>query len=301
MGSRAPTGKIRLQKFLSDSGVASRRHAEELIRKGRVLVNDDVVDELPAFVDPHTDRVVCNGAVVKPQPHEYFICHKPPSVVCTNRDSQGRVRAVDLLPPMKARLVPVGRLDVDSSGLLLMTNDGDLVERMTHPRFGVPKIYRVEVRGRVADELPNQLREGVFLAEGKARADDADIVHRGRQRSVLNITLREGRNRQIRRMLAKLGYKVKTLKRVQVGRLSLKRLPLGAVRRLTPAEMRTLREDIAAAETHAAEAGRKRSPGKKTRKKSGAKRGKKTRQTTGSSHAKHQPDEPDTPGRRLIT
>lgn len=245
--SGAPAGKVRLQKFLSDAGVASRRHAEELIREGRVLVNNRLIDTLPAFVDPAQDKVIANGVPVRPQRREYFLVHKPKGVVCTNRDPGGRPRAIDLLPALGVRLFPVGRLDADSTGLLMMTNDGELAEQISHPRHGVPKTYRAEVRGKVPGDLPAQLKKGVYLSDGKARVTEVEVVHASRQRSVLMITLREGRNRQVRRMLARLKFPVRTLKRVQIGPLSLRGLPVGAARRLTPKELATLRKELAAA------------------------------------------------------
>ncbi len=238
---------MRLHKFLSEAGVASRRHAEEMIEAGRVLINDRIVNELPAFVDPARDRVVVDGSRVRLSAPEYFLVHKPKGVVCTNRDPSGRPRAIDLLPPLKARLFVVGRLDADSTGLLLMTNDGALAEQITHPRLGIPKVYRVEVRGHVPDDIVARLKKGVHLAEGKATASEVEITHRSRQSSVLMITLREGRNRQVRRMLARLGHRVKTLKRVQIGPLSLKKLPVGACRRLTAGELAALRKTLARA------------------------------------------------------
>jgi 23S rRNA pseudouridine2605 synthase len=253
---------VRLQKLLSDAGVASRRRAEELIEAGRVLVNDAIVDRLPAFVDPKADRVVVDGTPVRVQRLEYFILHKPKGVVCTNRDPAGRLRAIDLLPPTKARLNIVGRLDVDSTGLLLLTNDGELAEQIAHPRLGMPKVYRVEVRGQVPISIPATLKKGVHLAEGKARASEVEIVHRSRQSSVLRITLREGRNRQVRRMLAKLNHTAKTLKRVQIGPLSIKGLPVGACRRLTVGELAKLRRAVRSAEMEQARSkgGRRRAP-----------------------------------------
>lgn len=236
--------RVRLQRFLSDAGVASRRRAEELILEGRVLVNDRVVDTLPAFVDPEHDRVVVDGAVVRPEPLEYYILHKPPGVVCTDRDPGGRTRAIDLLPRRRARLFIVGRLDADSSGLLLLTNDGELAQRIAHPRFGVPKVYRAEVRGRVPEDLPQRMLRGVWLSEGKARASQVRVVHRGRERSTLEITLREGRNRQVRRMLARLGYPVRRLKRVAIGPLRLRGLAPGAWRPLTSEEVSALRRAV---------------------------------------------------------
>ncbi len=239
--------RMRLQKFLSEAGVASRRRAEEMIEAGRVLINDQIVNELPAFVDPARDRVVVDGSRVRLGAAEYFLVHKPKGVVCTNRDPAGRLRAIDLLPPIKARLFVVGRLDADSTGLLLMTNDGELAEQITHPRLGIPKVYRVEVRGQVPDDIVPLLKKGVHLAEGRATASEVEIIHRSRQSSVLMITLREGRNRQVRRMLARLGHRVKTLKRVQIGPLSLKKLPVGACRRLTSGELTALRRMLARA------------------------------------------------------
>lgn len=244
----AGSGPVRLPKFLSDTGVASRRRAEELILEGRVLVNDQIVDTLPAFVEPQRDRVIVDGVLVRVQRLDYFILHKPKNVVCTNRDPAGRLRAVDLLPDLPARLLPVGRLDAETSGLLLMTNDGELAQRITHPRYGVPKTYRAEVGGHAAPDLPRRMRDGVYLAEGKARASEVEVVHTSHERSVLMITLREGRNRQVRRMLARLGHPVRKLKRVQIGPLSLRGLPEGATRRLTPQEIAALRAAAEAAE-----------------------------------------------------
>jgi 23S rRNA pseudouridine2605 synthase len=246
---KATSRQVRLQRFLSDAGVASRRRAEELIEAGRVLVNDAIVDRLPAFVDPARDRVVVDGMPARIKPLEYFLMHKPKGVVCTNRDPGGRLRAVDLLPPTKVHLNVVGRLDADSTGLLLLTNDGELAEQISHPRLGVPKVYRVEVRGQVPSDIVARMKKGVHLAEGKVTASEVEIVHRSRQSSVLKITLCEGRNRQVRRMLARLGHTVKTLKRVQIGPLHVKGLPVGACRRLTARELAELRRTIWAAKS----------------------------------------------------
>lgn len=251
--STKPTDQIRLQKYLSEAGIASRRQAEQMIEAGRVLVNDDVVDQLPAFVNPREDRVIVDGTPVRKDEPEYFLVHKPRGVVCTNRDPAGRPRAIDLLPPIEARLYVVGRLDADSSGLLLMTNDGELAEQVTHPRLGIPKVYRVEVRGQVPADIVGLLKKGVHLAEGKVSASDVEIVRRTRESSILKITLREGRNRQIRRMLARFDHPVTTLKRVQIGPLSLRELPMGACRRLTGRELNDLRKAVRAAQARTPE------------------------------------------------
>jgi 23S rRNA pseudouridine2605 synthase len=239
------TGKVRLQRYLADAGVASRRHAEELILEGGVMVNNAVVDTLPAFVDPEKDVVFARGVRVRPQRPEYFLVHKPRGVVCTDRDPEGRTRAIDLLPPTKGKLFVVGRLDAECEGLLLLTNDGELATRITHPSYGVPKTYRVEVRGLAEADLPARLRKGVWLAEGKARATDVKIIHADRQHSMLEVIVTEGRNREIRRMLARLGHPVRRLKRIEIGPLSLSGLPRGAARRLTDAELNRLREALA--------------------------------------------------------
>jgi 23S rRNA pseudouridine2605 synthase len=260
MSAKANAG-VRLQKFLSDAGVASRREAEEIILEGRVSVNGRMVDSLPAFVEPATDEVRVDGARVHVAAHQYWLVHKPKNVLCTNSDPAGRVRACDLLPPQAGRLFPVGRLDADSTGLLLMTNDGELAQRVTHPRFGVPKTYRVEVRGRVPADVGARMTRGVYLAEGRAAATEVEVTHRSDERSVLLVTLCEGRNRIIRRMLARLGFAVRTLKRVQIGPLSLRNLPVGAARQLSDQELELLRRAIKAERTRARRAPTRRPGG----------------------------------------
>jgi 23S rRNA pseudouridine2605 synthase len=257
-GYRDAAGKIRLQKFLSDAGVASRRNAELLVESGRVLINDEIVRALPAFVNPESDRIIVDGDLVRAQPQQYWILHKPKGVVTTNSDPAGRRRAVDFLPPMRTRLFVVGRLDPESSGLLLMTNDGEMAQRISHPRYGIPKVYWAEVRGEVALDLPARMRKGIFLSEGRASVTDVEILHRSREQSALTITLSESRNRQVRRMLAKLGHAVRNLKCTHIGPIELKHLPLGAARPLTPREVAELRRMIEQAS--AADARRARQP-----------------------------------------
>ena len=284
--TRPPTAtakRVRLHKFLADAGVASRRHAERYILEGRVLVNDEIIDTLPAFVNPARDVVRFNGAIVRPQAHRYYLMHKPKGVVCTQRDPAGRPRAVDLLPDGVGRLFPVGRLDVDSTGLLLLTNDGELATRVSHPRYGLAKVYRVEVRGEVPTDLPQTLRRGVYLSDGRASASEVEIVHRSRQRSVLEITLREGRNRQIRRMLSRCGHPVKTLKRVRIGPLKLYRLAPGACRPLTHRELDALLEQIERGRTPGT-----KKPARAARKRASAKRGT-TSATTGKTRTANKP------------
>lgn len=288
--------RVRLQKFLADAGVASRRECEELICEGRVLINETVVDTLPAFVNPRHDKVHVNGALVRPERHEYWILNKPKGVVCTNRDPAGRPRAVDFMEHAPVRLFPVGRLDADSTGLLLLTNDGELAQKVTHPRYGLPKTYRVEVRGNVASDLPEKMKAGVYLSDGKASASDVKVAHSARDRSALTITLREGRNRQVRRMLARFGHPVKKLRRVQIGPISVRKLPLGASRRLSKSEVESLR---AALEEAASKASQK--PRGKSRKPPAGKRSTRKRKTTKPSGRKTPPPSDEPPGRRVIT
>lgn len=259
-GYRDATGKMRLQKFLSDAGVASRRNSELLVEGGRVLINDHIVRELPAFVDPENDQVVVDGNIVRMQPQQYWIVHKPKGVVTTTSDPAGRRRAVDFLPPMKTRLFVVGRLDPESSGLLLMTNDGEMAQRISHPRYGIAKMYWAEVRGEAGLDLPTRMRRGVFLSEGKAIVSDVQILHRTREQSALSITLSESHNRQVRRMLAKLGHPVRNLKCTRIGPIELKNLPLGTSRALTPHEVADLRRAIQSAAPRDMRRPRRRAP-----------------------------------------
>lgn len=243
--SRGP----RLQKVLAGAGVASRRACEELIEEGQVTVNGKVVDSLPAWVDPTADRIVVGNRVVgSPRRNVYVMLFKPRGTVSTNRDPEGRTRAIDLVAhPERPRLFPVGRLDVDSSGLLLLTNDGEFANRLTHPRYGVHKGYEVTVSGRLEERDIARLEKGVFLpgrdrTGGKRTSRSRlSIIKRDRDRTLLYMELREGRNRQIRRILARLGYPVKKLRRVRMGPLSLKGLSPGQWRELSAGELSVLR------------------------------------------------------------
>jgi pseudouridine synthase len=247
--SRGP----RLQKVLAEAGVASRRACEELIESGAVAVNGVVVTELPAWVDPRRDRITVEGeGIGRPEPHVYVMLFKPRGVVSTNKDDAGRRRAIDLVPhPSRARLFAVGRLDVESSGLLLLTNDGELANRLTHPRYGVHKVYEVTVNGSLDEADVKKLESGVFLSDqrsshgrrrgGRTSPTRLRLLKRGRDRTKLRMELREGRNRQVRRMMLYVGHKVRKLRRVQMGPLTLKGLRPGEWRDLTEAEVDALR------------------------------------------------------------
>ena len=254
----------RIQKVLAAAGVDSRRNCEQLVLEGRVAVNGDVKRRLPILVDPETDEITVDGESVKIRrsgsgKHVYIMLNKPEGVYCTNvAQSVGGMPqklAIDLLPPdFRKRVYPVGRLDASSRGLLLLTDDGELTHKLTHPSFGVPKTYRVVCDGRVQDDSLKELRQGIWLADREA--DDGrgrgfktkpahiKLVRAGRDRSLLEITLKEGRNRQIRRMLASLGHKVRDLRRVRFGPVKLEKLPEGSSRLLTSHEIRSLRDAI---------------------------------------------------------
>lgn len=240
----------RLQKVLAEAGIASRRACETLIEEGQVSVNGRVVTDLPVWVDPKQDRINVRGKRLRfPESHVYVMLFKPRGIVSTNDDPEGRKKAIDLVKhPTRARLFPVGRLDMDSSGLLLLTTDGELANRLTHPRHGIHKTYEVTVKGAVDEQTVKKLEAGLFLPDkerGRGRKtakSRLEIIKRDRDRTRLRMELREGRNRQIRRMMAQVGHGVKKLRRVQMGPLKLKGLRPGQWRDLLPEEVKALRK-----------------------------------------------------------
>jgi 23S rRNA pseudouridine2605 synthase len=239
-------GTERLQKVLAASGVASRRECEQLILDGRVEIDRKVVTELGTRVDPNKQEVRVDGEVVHEGRPIYFAVNKPDGYVCTARDPSGRPRVTDLLPPETPRSYCVGRLDMSSEGLILITNDGDLANGITHPRHGVEKIYHVQVAGDMKEEGLAQLRKGMHLAEGFAQAKHVRVKSRKKNSTLLEMVLDEGRNREIRRLLARLGHKVQRLTRIAVGPVRLGDLPTGAYRPLTKQEISALRETVSA-------------------------------------------------------
>jgi pseudouridine synthase len=246
----------RLQKVLAEAGVGSRRSCETLIESGAVEVNGRTIDTLPAWVDPERDVITVDGRRIgRAEPHVYIMLFKPRGIVSTNLDPEGRRRAIDLIDhPKRTRLYPVGRLDTESSGLLLLTNDGDLANRLTHPRYGVHKTYEVMVEGSLDEQDVAKLERGVFLHDrhGRGRRERGGhgrrtqqprlrLLKRGRERTKLIMELREGRNRQIRRMMLYVGHKVRKLRRVRLGPLRLVGLRPGEWRELTEREVASLR------------------------------------------------------------
>ncbi|MEM9658044.1 MAG: pseudouridine synthase, partial [Planctomycetota bacterium] len=229
-----------LQNIMAASGVARRRECEQLIMEVRVDVDGVVGNVLGTRADPSKQEIRVDGEALAKPKKLYFAVHKPAGVVCTARDPAGRPRVVDMLPPSVGRVFNVGRLDLASEGLILVTNDGELANRLTHPRHGVLKEYEVQVAGQADPEVLAQLRKGVHLAEARARAVHVRIKSRRKQSTVLNMVLDEGRNREIRRILAHIGHKVQRLTRVAVGPIRLGELPRGGVRRLTSEEIKRL-------------------------------------------------------------
>ena len=272
---------VRLQKVLAEAGIASRRGAERLIQSGRVRVNGEPVVELGAQADPERDRISVDGREIgRAEPKRYVLLHKPAGYLTTREDPRGRQRVYDLLPDLGVRLHSVGRLDSDAEGLLLLTNDGDLTYRLTHPRHAVPRVYHVWVDGRVDGAVLAALRQGVVLEDGPARAEEVRVLSgfaggrapggEGRARADrrpadltgdrarrgeglpgagrrpvgqtwLALTLREGRYREVKRLCRAVGLRVRRLIRVAYGPLRLGRLAPGAWRELTPGEVAALR------------------------------------------------------------
>jgi len=230
----------RLQKVMASAGVASRRQCEELILQGVVRVDGRVVDELPAFVDPAASTITVEGKRLQRPRHVYFILNKPKGIICTSRDPQGRTKAVDLVPS-QGRVFCVGRLDADTTGLIILTNDTELANLLTHPRYKVPKTYLAKVRGHIDKQAMERLRKGIWLAEGRTAQAQVKVVKVARGESVVELTIRQGMNRQVRRMLAKVGVSVKSLKRTRIAGLRLGSLSVGKYRPLSKAEVAALR------------------------------------------------------------
>ena len=235
--------EVRLQKFIAGTGIASRRKAEALITAGRVMVNGRVVTELGTKVDTGRDHVKVDGKHLSaPQPFVYLMLHKPKNVMSTLDDPGGRSTVKDYLRGVSVRVFPVGRLDFDSEGLMLLTNNGDLAQALLHPRYHVPKTYLIKVKGVLTDEEIRQLEQGVRLEDGMTSPAHVKKVRKVEANSWLEITIREGRKHQVKRMLESVGHSVIKLMRVRMGPLSLGNLEPGEFRFLTDREANALRE-----------------------------------------------------------
>ena len=234
----------RLNKFLAHAGVGSRRHCDELIVAGRVKINGQVVRDLGVKVDSSLQKVAVDDQPVRIEKPVYWVVHKPPGYLCTNHDPAKRPLASDLIPHVEQRVYTVGRLDEASEGMLLMTNDGELANALMHPRFGVEKTYLALVAGKPTPQDLQQLVEGVWIAEGKVKAVSAKRVRSQGESTWIRVILAEGKNREIRRMLAKLDHKVLKLRRVAIGTVQLDKLPKGKSRKLSAAELVELQRHV---------------------------------------------------------
>jgi 23S rRNA pseudouridine2605 synthase len=233
----------RLQKIISAAGVASRRAAEQLIVEGRVRVNGKVVTELGAKADANNDHIKVDGKLINPkQPRTYIMLNKPAGYVTTMSDPEGRPTVQDLLKGIKTRVYPVGRLDYNTEGLLLMTNDGDFAHLITHPKHEFPKTYLAKVKGVLDERAIEMLEKGMFLQDGKTAPAKLKKIRKEEMNSWVEITIHEGRKRQVRRMFDHVGRSVIKLKRIRTGGLSLGDLPEGRFRHLTLDEVKMLRE-----------------------------------------------------------
>ncbi len=230
---------VRLQKFLAQAGIASRRSSETIIREGRVEVNGRKVTKQGIQIDPVADVISVDGQMIQPLRHHYVAVHKPRGVLCTRKDDRQRTILGDLLPS-NWDLKPVGRLDRDSEGLIFATNDGEFALRVTHPRYGVTKVYQVEVEGKVPRQALRLFTKGVKHREAVLRAQKASLLNSNRSRSVIRMELTEGKNREIRRMFATQEMKVIRLVRMQIGNVKLGELPAGKWRTLTKTEIESL-------------------------------------------------------------
>jgi 23S rRNA pseudouridine2605 synthase len=236
---------VRLQKILSSAGIASRRAAEDLIRQGRVSLNGQVVTELGAKADPARDELRVDGRRVKgAERHRYILLNKPKGYVTTRSDPRRRPTVLDLLHGVREYVYPVGRLDFDSAGLLLLTNDGDLAARLTHPRHGVEREYHAWVLGVPDEHDLERLRRGITIEGRRTGQADVEVLHAGRGRhknqTRVSLVIREGRNRQVRKMCEAIGHPVVDLDRVRFGPIADTRLKPGSSRDLTPDEVRRL-------------------------------------------------------------
>ncbi|MFC6332320.1 pseudouridine synthase [Paenibacillus septentrionalis] len=235
----------RLQKILAQAGVASRRKCEEMILSGAVEVNGEPVTTLGTKADPAVDVITVNGRPIRSEKKIYVMLNKPKGVITSAKDPQGRKVVSDFLPGIKERIYPVGRLDYDTEGLLLLTNDGEFANLLTHPKHHVPKTYHATVKGVPHGSALEQLQQGVMLEDGMTSPAEVEYqdVNMEANEATVRITIHEGRNRQVRRMFEAVGHKVIKLKRVRFGELGLDGLPRGKFRHLTEAEVKTLLQE----------------------------------------------------------
>lgn len=234
---------IRLDKFLSNSGVRSRRGIKKLLKEGNLTVNGKRVTESGTRIDPTKDKVLLSGRTITTPGFVYFLLNKPMGYISTTADEFSRDNVVSLIDTPE-RIYPIGRLDKDTHGLLLLTNDGELTHKLTHPRYHVPKIYRLHVAGTVEDAKLHAMRTGILLSDGITLPAEVQLLSEKNDITTLLVTLHEGRNRQIRRMCEEVGMKLLDLERIAFGPLKLGKVPLGAYRELAKQEVAALRKAV---------------------------------------------------------
>ncbi len=239
--------ETRLNKFLAHAGVCSRREADRMIVEGRVQVNGRVVQELGTKIDASRDRIVADGRAVRPEAEGpiFILLNKPAGPVVSIKDPFGRETVMDLLPRLEARVYPVGRLDAETEGALLLTNDGETAHRLTHPRYEVPKVYEALVEGQTAEDDLDKVRRGLFLEGRRTAPAKVRVLRRGSSWTLVGLEIHEGRKREIRKLLEAVGYRVKKLRRVAFAGLTLEGLKAGQWRMLKKAEIDRLRKLVA--------------------------------------------------------
>jgi 23S rRNA pseudouridine2605 synthase len=236
----------RIQKILAKAGIASRREAERMMIEGRVMVNGKIVDTLGFKADPLKDHIKIDGKRVKGfEPRVTLLLNKPRGYLSTVKDPEGRPTVMDLIKGKKLRIYPVGRLDFDAEGLLLLTNDGDIAQLLSHPRFSIPRTYWVKVKGIPDEQRLTQLKRGVKLEDGKASVVSFAILRQGGKNSWVQVVVTEGRNRLVKRIFSAIGHPVLKLKRVGFGPIRLGNLPIGQFRFLTPEEIEKIKRLMA--------------------------------------------------------
>ena len=234
--------KDRLQKVMAHAGVASRRKSEEIIKEGRVKVNGKVVTEMGVKVDPEVDKIEVDEKVISKEKRVYLLLYKPEGYVTTVDDPRGRKTVLDLIKGIKQRIYPVGRLDYDTSGLLLLTNDGQLTYVLTHPSHEIEKTYLVKAKGYISDQKLNNLEKGIELTDGLTAPAKAELINRKSENTEFTLTIHEGRNRQVRRMCKKIGNPVNKLKRISFAHLDLSELNPGEYRHLSDEELKKFKD-----------------------------------------------------------
>lgn len=230
----------RLNKYIASSGLCSRRQADELIESGAVMVNGKKITEMGFSVQPK-DKVFVNGKLIHPVKHEYYRFYKPAGYITTSDDEKDRKTIYDIIPKNLHHLKPVGRLDKDSTGLIILTNDGDLINELTHPSVKVPKLYRVSINGKISQNDIDKMYKGIEIEPGKIAYAEVDVLDVDSNHTVMEVMLYQGMNRQIRKMFEHLGFEVLTLKRIQHATLNLDGLKRGDVKPIKPQQIKELR------------------------------------------------------------